>query len=241
VGQCAARKTAAVISAGRCAQLFSRDMTRLTIYFLILLLWTSCGKRTTKITDDSTTIDTTKAVRIANFWTVPKESFGFYQSNASRSSRHDTLVFPTCSEYVYSPFGQMRTKLDIPKSGLKNFKVKDRTDKQDNGDFEFQILELNSNKLILFFDTTSHVRSTYVFKGEINDNEAVFVDNVKIGMSKEDFINTFFDHFPADKLANYNTIILEPCVEDTKHVYSFVDNKLKRVEFKSVSYWTVNY
>jgi hypothetical protein len=216
-------------------------MTRLTVSFLILVLWTTCGRRTTEIADNSLAIDTTKAVRIANFVTVPKESFGFYESNATHASSHDTLSLVTCSDYVYSPFGQLKNKLDIPKSGLKNFKITNRTEKMDNSNFEFQILRLNSSKLILFFDSTSHVRSTYVFKGEIYDNDVVFADNIKLGMTKEDFINTFFVNFPKDQLPNYNTIILEPCVEDTKHVYSFKDGKLKSVEFKSISYWTVDY
>lgn len=219
---------------------YSIEMPQAILCFLILLLCTSCEKRSTQI-DSPITIDTTKAVRIDNFWTVPKESFGFYANNATQASRQDTLFLVTCSEYVYSPFGPMETKLDLPKSRLRDFKVTDRTFKQRNGDFEMQILQFHSSRLILFFDTTSRVQSTYVFQGEINDNEVTFAENIKIGMSKKAFIDTFFDHFPTDKLINYNTIILEPCVENTKHVYSFTDDKLKRVEFRSASFWTVYY
>ncbi|CAN5524208.1 hypothetical protein BH10BAC4_BH10BAC4_19910 [soil metagenome] len=210
------------------------------MYFLILVFFISCQKEK-RVNDKTTTIDATKAVKISDYWTLPKESFGLYQSNADHASSGDTLSLATCSEYVYSPFGRLNSKRDLGTSRLGNFLWTDRIEKMDNGEFEFQILKLNSNNLILFFDSTSHVRSTYVFKGEINDSDVVFADNIKIGMTKDDFINAFFDDFPKDQLVRYNTIILEPCVEGTKHVYSFNGNKLSRVEFKSNSYWTVNY
>ena len=112
----------------------------------------------------------------------------------------------------------------------------------DVGKFEFNILKLKASKLIFFFDNDPEAsKHSDLFKGEIYDNEVKFVNGVNIGMSKEEFCNIFFDKFSKDLRSKYNIFVLESCVEDIKHYYTFVDNKLKSITFGSRSYWKVEY
>jgi len=150
------------------------------------------------------------------------------------------LKLVTCAEYVYSPFGMLRSKADVKNSLLSDFEVKDRTDSMDIGAVEFQILTLNNSKLILFFDNDAEAsKHSYVFKGDIQDKEVKFVNGVTIGMTKEDFTKIFFETFPQDK--KYTVFTLTSCVDDIEHVYAFKNEKLESVSFKNDSYWKVEY
>lgn len=212
----------------------------LALTFIYLL--TACdnsSRQTNTVVITEHKIDTLKAIKIGNYWATPKKAF---ELNSLLDSFGDTLLLVTCSDYVYSPFGKIENRAQVKTSILKNFNIIDRSDSMDNGVFEFQILNLNSSKLILFFDnnpeSTTH---SYVFKGEIIDTTVVFENGVKIGMNKEKFVTTFFDSFPIDLLPKYKVVVFETCVTGMKHIYTFKENKLLSVSFISDSYWNVNY
>jgi hypothetical protein len=204
-------------------------------------IWTkhNIDKNTTTTVDFDHPIDTTKAIKIENYWATPKQSFDFA---TMQDSRGDTLTFVTCAEYVYSPFGQVTNKSDIKTGLLKNFSVKERVDSMDVGSIELQILKHNSSRLIFFFDNDREAsKHSFIFQGDINDNDVTLLDGIKIGMSKEKFVATFFDTFPDDLIAKYNIIAFESCTDDIRHIYTFKDDKLKSINFKTHRYWTVNY
>jgi len=184
--------------------------------------------------------DTTKSFRIGNCWLTPKPSFDF---NSIRFANGDTLDLVTCSNYVYFPFGKIDNKNELKGSLLKDFNTTSRTDSLDNGIFEFQILKINSSKLILFFDNDPESTiSSYIIKGEINEKNIRFVNNVTIGMSQNDFVNEFFDLFPNELIDKYNVIILVSCVSGLKHVYTFKDNRLNSIRFECVECsWNLDY
>ena len=202
---------------------------------------TACdnSKQPTKSYKSAQQIDTTKAVKIGNYWTTPKSSLEF---NSIQNSTSDTLSIVTCSEYVYSPFGIIKDKSEFKSSLLKNFSVTNRTDSFEDGKFEFNILKLKTSKLIFFFDSDQEAsKHSDLFKGEIQNDEVNFVNGVKIGMMKEEFYKIFFDNFPDELHEKYKYFVLESCVQDIKHIYKFNDNKLQSVNFIKDSYWTVKY
>lgn len=184
--------------------------------------------------------DTTKSFRIGDFWLTPKPSFDF---NSLGKAKGDTLDLVTCSDYVYFPFGKINNKNELKGSLLKDFNTIDRTDSLDDGIFEFQILQINSSKLILFFDNDPESTiSSYIIKGEINEKNIRFVNNVTIGMSQNDFINEFFDLFPNGLIDMYNVIVLESCVSGLKHIYTFKDHRLNSIRFECVECsWNLDY
>ena len=156
--------------------------------------------------------------------------------------KKDTIVFITCVEYVYSPFGIIKNKQEIKHSLLNNFVVTDRKQKQTNGEFEFQILKKDNSKLILFFDNDPEAtKQSYVFKGEIYDNSVKLDYGIRIGMSIEDFFDIFLESIPEEFNKKYKVIVFESCVIGEKQVYSFENSKLVSVIFETDSYWKVDY
>ncbi|PSR56895.1 hypothetical protein AHMF7605_27055 [Adhaeribacter arboris] len=216
------------------------------LYLLLIVLSWSCESTQSKVQtspesqeETISQIDTLNAVKIGHYWAKPKESFEF---NTLGESKGDTITFVTCSDYVFSPFGEVNNKTQLRTSLLKNFSMVDRIDTLDNEAFEFQILTLKNSRLILFFDDSSEgSRGSYIHKGEIMDTEVNLSDNVKIGMSKKDFIMTFFDNFPDEALSTYNHFVFESCVTDIWHTYTFTGDKLQSIKFTTDSYWVVDY
>jgi hypothetical protein len=184
-------------------------------------------------------VDTTKSMKISNYWVTPKPSF---ELNTIIDSSQDTLKLVSCAEYVYSPFGKLDKKSDIKNSLLNNFLVTNRLDTLENGVFEFQILKAKSSKLILFFDNDPEAtKHSSIFKGEITDKDVHLLNDIKIGMDKKYFIMTFFDYFPVQLLSEFNYIVFESCVLDISHTYKFKADKLQSIDFKTDSYWNINY
>jgi hypothetical protein len=184
-------------------------------------------------------IDTLNSVRFGNEWITPKKAFDF---NSFIDFQGDTLGIVTCADYVYSPFGLIQNKIELKSSNLSNFVRIDKMEKMENGEFEFQKLSLDSNRIILFFDNDPEAsKSSYVFKGEIFDNKVVFDNDVKIGMTKKAFIEAFFDYFPENLINSHQTIVFESCVQDIRHSYRFNNDRLESVKFDSDSYWKVDY
>ncbi len=181
-------------------------------------------------------IDTTNAIKIGNYWAIPKGSFKF---NSLIEGTEDTLSFVTCADYVYSPFGAVDKKSEIERGLLKNFSV---SNKVFEGIYEFQILKLKSSRLILFIEQAGEAAEhSYIFKGEINDTDVNLIEGIKIGMPKVNFIKTFFENFPKELIARYNIIAFESCVTDLRHTYTFKDEKLYSINFKTHSHWTMDY
>jgi hypothetical protein len=210
----------------------------LIICFTILLV--GCANSTNQGLKIVVPNDTTKSFKIGDFWLTPKTSFDF---NSVGKSKGDTLELVTCSDYVYFPFGKINSKKELKTSLLKDFSTVDRIDSLDNGVFEFQILKFNSSKLILFFDNDPEATiSSYIIKGEINDKDVRFRNNLTIGISKKDFINEFFDLFPKELIDKYNVIVFESCVTGLNHVYTFEDKKLNSIRFDCVECsWKLDY
>jgi hypothetical protein len=206
--------------------------------FVAFLFLTACSNQTDSKPKEDNPVDTTKSFKIDNDWVTPKSTFDL--SSLSKSS--DTLSIIICDEYVYSPFGLIKDKSDLQTSLLKNFSITNRVDSMDIGPIEFQILKLNSSRLILFFDHDPEaVKHSSIFKGEIKDSNVNFSNNTKIGMDKDNFYKIFFDNFPTVIQDKFKVVVFESCIQNIKHYYNFENNKLTSVKFVTDSYWTVNY
>lgn len=210
-----------------------------TFIFSLLVVLSACRTSNRTENKDSLEIDTTKAIKIGDYWAMPKKEFDFVSMIEGKG---DTLTLLMCGDYPYFPFGQLTDKSRIKESLLKNFAVKARVDTIQGDPVEFQILKLKSSRLILFInDDPFGEKSSYIMKGDINDNDVSFVNGIQIGISKETFITTFFDKFSSELMSEYNIIAFETCVQDLRHTYVFDGDRLRYVNFKSHSYWKVNY
>ena len=168
------------------------------------------------------------------------KSFDF---NSLGQSSGDTLHLVTCSDYVYFPFGKLIDKSSLTTSLLKDFTITSfKRDTFTNTNitppyFEWSesvILELTNNKLNIFLDNDPEASThSYIRGGQIVDNKVVFTDNIKVGMSIEDFYKTFFEYFPTELNRKYKVIEFESCVTDVTHVYTFDKGLLSSVKFVS--------
>lgn len=208
---------------------------------IIAIVFTSCKNDTSlnKSEEVDFGVDTLNAVKIGTNWVIPKETLDF---NSLIDFQADTLGIVTCSEYVYSPFGQIANKTELESSKLNNFVIRNILEEIDNEIVEIQKLSLGSNRLVLFFaNNLEGPKTSYIFKGEVFDSKVVFDKNIKIGMSIKAFFDEFFDAFPEELHALYQTVIFESCVNDINHTYSFKNGILKSVKFESDSHWEINY
>lgn len=191
-------------------------------------------------TEYSTEIENEKInVRLGNFTTIPKTDF---ELNSYIEDNSDTLKIVTCSDFVYEPFGKIKTKNDLKNSFLKNLSFIDRIDTLDNeaDAFEFQILQNNQNKLILFFNNSDEgVRESYVQKAEIINNEIHLEKGIKINMSKQNFFLTFYNEFPLKLINKYNIVSFISCVDGVIQNFNFRKGKLKFIEIKTIGNWNI--
>ncbi len=215
-------------------------MTQLLFILTIILSLTTSTKLTCNKSTTYSNVDTTKSFKIDNYWLTPKETFDF---SSTGTSSNDTLHLITCCNYVYFPFGKLTDKSSISTSLLSDFKI--TSSKRDTFTntiitppffqwYETINLELADNKLILFLDNDPEA-STHgnIRGGQIVDSKVSFSDNIKVGMSIEDFYKKFFDYFPTELNKKYNVVVIESCVMDITHIYTFKNGLLCSVKFIS--------
>ncbi|UOK42140.1 MULTISPECIES: hypothetical protein [Flavobacterium] len=201
---------------------------------------TACSNRSDNKSEIDNSVDTTKSFKVYNYWVKPKKSFDF---NSLGKSSGDTLHLVTCSDYVYFPFGKLTDKSSLTTSLLKDFTITNfQRDTFTNTNItppffqwsESLDLKLANNKLNIFLDNDLEASiHGYIRGGQIVDSKVVFSDNIKVGMSVEDFYKTFFDYFPTELNKKYNVVEFESCVTDVTHIYTFENGQLSSVKFVS--------
>ncbi|RZJ65530.1 MAG: hypothetical protein EOO50_13365 [Flavobacterium sp.] len=113
----------------------------------LLTLSTSCEQ--SKKTEKSQT-ENDSASTIVQEIIKPKKYFDLH----STIKNGDTLSFVTCSEFVYSPFGDLKSKASVESGLLKRFSVTNRIDTVDIGPVEFQTLTSGNSHLLIYLPTS---------------------------------------------------------------------------------------
>ncbi|RZJ73641.1 hypothetical protein [Flavobacterium sp.] len=209
----------------------------LAIAFVVVFGILSCNRKsevekTEQLASDEVKVDTSNAVKIDGFWAKPKPSFDL--QSVEKSGSPDTLKLVTCAKFVYEPFGQLESADDFPKSHLRNFSAVEKTVKADGIDYKIQSLKLGSSRLVLFFDQGDEAEThSYILGGEIDDESVLFADGIQIGMTKQDFLNTFFDDFRLTDFDRFEVVQLISCVDGISHLYTFKNQELAMVLFKT--------
>ena len=217
-------------------------MTRFLFILTVFLSVISCSNPSGYKSTTNNSVDTTKSFKVDSYWMTPKKSFNF---NSLGKSSVDTLHLVTCSSYVYFPFGKLTDKSSLKASLLKDFNIiSSKLDTFTNimlpsdpsDDFkqwsETIELELGANKLSLFLDNNPESSMHgYIRGGQILDSKVLFLNNIKVGMSIEDFYKNFFDYFSIALSKKYKVVELESCVADVTQIYTFDDGLLISVKF----------
>jgi hypothetical protein len=158
----------------------------------------------------------------------PKKDFDF---NSLIKSSNDTLEIVTCSKDVIYPFGKFDTISELKSSLLKGFKiVSQKTD--DSMYFVYNIVSGN-NRLTLLLDKDPDASAhSNILNGLITDNSIKTINNIQIGMSADSFYKLYFKSYPSDLSQKFKIVIFDYCVNGIKHIYTFKDNKINRIEYK---------
>ena len=185
-------------------------------------------------------VDTSASFRIGSYWITPDSLFDF---NTLVKAGEDTLHIVACQKYIIEPFGPTENNSQLQKSLLKDFSVKTKYVKQENGTFPFVTLSKRNNRLLLYFsiDPEELVQSN-ILKGEINDSSVVFANAVRIGMPASDFYSQFFKSFPLALQHKYKTVVFDYCVDDIRHIYDIKNDRLATVKFSQPGgIWKLDY
>ena len=207
----------------------------LTLIIAFLSLSIACSNNPKQSNKSNEKSNKQSELFVSSHGIIPKESFRFH---SVIDSSNDTLTLVSCADFIYFPFGELKNKSDLKKSLLKNLDVTDRIEKTKTGEIEFQLLTywLGSYLMLSFDNDSESSMRSYILKGKINDSEVKFINGVKIKMSKEDFIDKFFDAFPKELMEKYQHIVFKSCVQGITHTYSFRNDKLESVHFTTDSY-----
>jgi len=181
---------------------------------------------------NNTIIDSSKMFQIDNFWIYGNEKFEYI---SLVKSSNDTLKLIACSEFLCSPFGEIKNLQRLKESLLKKFKIIEVKKNKSIILDKYSLLSLKYNYSflnLLFCDYTRKSRYSYINSGEIVDSDVIFDNKIKIGLSIELFYTQFFNDFPNELKQRYNVIIFYPCIDNIPtHIYTFENGKLKNIKF----------
>ncbi|WP_205590815.1 hypothetical protein [Hymenobacter oligotrophus] len=207
------------------------------------LFMASCGKQGQqgdtgkhtfgKRTAESTMLtDTAGAYKLSSGWLKPKKSFEF---NDSAWVSADTLFLVTCAEFVYYPFGNIKDESMLGKSLLKGFKVNKQVTRLRDGEAStYHSLIKGKDRLLLFFakdDSPDSYWGSYIIKGELRDSTVALTNKVKVGMSANQFYSTFLTAIDAGLQQKIKFVVLEPCIDNPRHIYELSEGKLESIRF----------
>jgi hypothetical protein len=200
----------------------------------LFILFAACSGPKNQSTKQSeiSGIDSAISFLINSTWVTPKPELEY---NSLWNADHDTLAIAICPEYVFSPFGILTSKKELLASSLNVMEIKDSLYKfhDDDSGVPCFSLKYGSSKLIIWFDDDFEAsRHSYIIHGKISDPEIILEYGIKVGMTKDDFINTFFSEFPDELRKKYNVIGFISCVTDIVHIYTFKAERLVSVAFE---------
>jgi hypothetical protein len=162
-----------------------------------------------------------------------------FEFDAAETRSPDTVHVVSCDDFLFSPFGHMKSARDLRRGILRNLKFHSTRKRQPNGIFEYQYLQSATSRLILYFNTDIEAqRSSYVMRGQIRDSTIQLAKHIRLGMTKQEFVNTFFLRFPLDQLDRARVFVFETCLDDVRHFYFFDHNRLNKILFDNPgSFW----
>jgi hypothetical protein len=159
---------------------------------------------------------------------IPAKDFEY---NSLIKYSNDTLEIVSCANYVIFPFGEIDNISQLQSSLLKGFKIVSQ--KTTDSVYFYYDLVLNQNHLTFSLDKDNEASAhSNIIKGLIKDNTIKTINNIQVGMAADSFFKSHFKTYPTDLADRFKTIIFDYCVNGITHIYSFVDKRLAKIEYK---------
>lgn len=188
--------------------------------FTLMILFVSCYASDPKTIQKSQPTEISDSIQ--NFI---KPEFETIQT----SIRGDTLSIASTSDFLYHPFGKFSDINAFVKKYEWNYKDVLKSEIKSDSRL-FRVTSNNSSIMLLLDDEQ---KSLEIVGGNINDTSILLVNGIRINMSYSSFLNVFFISVPKVISKDIRIIELESGLTGIWHYYSFADNKLKSIVFRS--------
>lgn len=145
------------------------------------------------------------------------------------SIQKDTLNIVSTSSFLFYPLGKF-TKIEKISQSNPQFTTVIEHDKNDK---KAKLYRLSSkNSFVKFFKDPNNA-TLEIVSGKIINSEIMLENGIRVGMSKIDFFNLFFNKLTEHQIDNINTVKLISALNGITHVYIFEKKLLKRLEFNT--------
>ncbi|MCO5936215.1 hypothetical protein NAF17_11765 [Mucilaginibacter sp. RB4R14] len=141
----------------------------------------------------------------------------------------DTLKIVTGISHLYYPFGRHGNIQEIKKA-ITNKVVKDIHLSNIGAQDSTSITQITTSKSIVKFYKSDETNYQEIISADIRDSNFHFLNNIRVGMSKDELLKILFNKPPA---VTVNTIKLISILDGIQHYYIFKDDKL--IEIKMVT------
>ncbi|WP_144913686.1 hypothetical protein [Mucilaginibacter frigoritolerans] len=202
----------------------------LLLFSLLLLNCTYKQKESTTTKSDSSSNEVTKSVL-----TEDKRSTDGLQNFAKKELelnelhiKKDTLEIVSDAGFLFYPFGEFKT-LGSLNQALRIFKDSLEIDTSDASSPNKLYRMTYKNSFLKFFYDDE--KKTYeIVSGQIHDHEVILVKNIRIGITKSDFINIFFNRVSPEKLKGIKIIKMVSALEGIFDYYYFDNDILTSIK-----------
>lgn len=142
--------------------------------------------------------------------------------------KKDTLEIVSAASVLYYPFGKFKT-LGSLNQALKIFKDSLEIDKSDASSRNKLYRMTYKNSFLKFFYDDE--KKTYeIVSGQIRNHEVILVNNIRIGITKTDFINIFFNGVSPEQLKGIKVIKMVSALEGIFDYYYFNNDILTSIK-----------
>lgn len=142
----------------------------------------------------------------------------------------DTLKVVILSDFMYYPFGVYKNNIDFC-NHYPLFIDNSPSKKNSEGNSKYWSYSYKESTLLLLYsDDTERIE---ILESEIKDEEISLANNIKIGMSKFDFLEIFKLQESIEDVSRINVVNLESGLLGIWHSYFFYDNKLISIKIKT--------
>jgi hypothetical protein len=203
-------------------------------FFLLLpLLFLNCTSNTKK---SITTIADSNNQNELNKQSLPvnitsKNSSDSLQSFAKKKLelnelhiKKDTLEIVSTMAFLYYPFGKFKT-FDSLRHSLIIFKDSLEVDSLNN---KLHRMTFKNSFLKFYFDDDK--KAFEIVSGEIRDQNIILLNNIRVGITKIDFINIFFNGIASKQVEGIKIIKIISGLEGIIHYYNFNNDILTSIK-----------
>jgi hypothetical protein len=143
------------------------------------------------------------------------------------SIQKDTLNIVSTSSFIFYPLGKFIAIEKIRQSNPQFATVIEH----DKNDKKAKLYRLSSKNSFVKFFKDPNKATLEIVSGKIINPEIMLKNGIRVGMSKINFFNLFFNKMTEHQVNNIKVVKLISALNGITHVYTFENEKLNRLAF----------